>query len=897
MKTIINAVVFSVLVTFLTSTLDAQEAPVDAVETEVSDSNAKEMNAELRKLVLKPGQKIEAARVDELRHAISKHPLRLYFNTLAVAEFRRANFAEAIVAVKKSMELSPNRLDLPAPLPIDLAILSMSHLHLGNGEEAIKYYKLMNQTMMFDPFKRNKECISFAGEVNKRLGSPKQFATASEMTAKAKQLDVLSRELENTIQQHGENHRETIRIRHQMVSALLDAKVNDKALKLAEENFDASLDSLSLQEDSQLFNQTAGVLAWLLLKQGFVDEAIDVRRQSSEFCVEKLGEDAAIVFDNKMQYATFLGFGNEKQRDQAIDLADSIHDKLKYDGAPNVIKSNRISWRFKNKRYEEVATIGPDVIDDFVNRNLPVMAGLTFDVMLKSAEASKSEVDLLPISKKVQAAFLKKFGKQSKELCAFELGGLPKAQALAGSYQAAIDTIKFAQKRYSEENDKEYDFLNQGTSLALLCDCYFKLGETDNAIKYGTQCLNLFEKQIEVSHPMTVEFLERIEAVTDRMEGDNALKNKIAAIRNQQQQRSAAAGEQKQKLEREVELAENGYKGQAKANKGMHFQSASRLQNAYLRMGENSKALEVAKAEQAKAIELAGVESPDALNANNNLVLIRKLTQSPVAAVFCRQSFIDQAVSELGKDHSAVGTARAALAMTLRNLKDKSGSFTLLESLVAKLETDQPKSDFCLKRTAQLADYYYQSGVYDRAMQLYERKCFEKYTGQNRAGVMSRLGEIYLMNRRLEDATVKFRDAHTEMVNVAGEQNGPALDNLRLMGQEQSFAGELVEAQKAFEKVIALSGSKPELQQLKIMTKLNLTPVLFQLDKSDEATEMMKGVLADAEAKYGKRGQETIQYRQQLFGIATRYLAPENQFAQQLMGNFVDDVKGDPGTQ
>jgi WD40 repeat protein len=101
----------------------------------------------------------------QFRDLVQQYPRGMYFNTLAVAEFRLKNLKEAIQAALQSVELTPKEMDLPCPHPSDLAVLAMSHLELDNVEEAKEYRKHLDAAIKLDAFKDDEECQSFAEEV------------------------------------------------------------------------------------------------------------------------------------------------------------------------------------------------------------------------------------------------------------------------------------------------------------------------------------------------------------------------------------------------------------------------------------------------------------------------------------------------------------------------------------------------------------------------------------------------------------------------------------------------------------------------------------------------------------------------------------------------------------
>ena len=348
------------------------------------------VNSEVWKRVVNPGILTDDELVKQLRAGIIYNPAGAYYNTLAAAEFRLGNFSAAIKAAKKSMELTPKEMNLPAPHPVDLAILAMSHLHLGNVEKAKQFYQQMNQSLALDPFKENYECNSFAAEVFRRFGTPQQFVAAGKITEQAKEIDALTQQLDKAIKKFGDNNLETIKVRHKLALSSIDVGMVDNAISLAKSNFDVCLKSASPAEDSETFNSHFGLSPWILTRQGSIDAAIEQRKQIVDFYSTNLGTDAPMTLSSKLQCAHLLAAGNKEQRDEAIVLAGVIDDKLGLTQKAN-LKLNRVNWLLRNARNDEVISDGQALVKDSLSRQDAITSILAFDKVLDAAENSQQE--------------------------------------------------------------------------------------------------------------------------------------------------------------------------------------------------------------------------------------------------------------------------------------------------------------------------------------------------------------------------------------------------------------------------------------------------------------------------------------------------------------------------
>ncbi len=115
-----------------------------------------------RKVVL-PFSKPSDRDIALLKDIAAVQPQGIYYNTLGVMHYRAGNYESSIEACTKSLELTPKEMNLPCPHPGDLAFLAMSHLKLGNQDNAAEFRTQFNEAMKQDIFKQDVECLRFAG--------------------------------------------------------------------------------------------------------------------------------------------------------------------------------------------------------------------------------------------------------------------------------------------------------------------------------------------------------------------------------------------------------------------------------------------------------------------------------------------------------------------------------------------------------------------------------------------------------------------------------------------------------------------------------------------------------------------------------------------------------------
>lgn len=107
----------------------------------------------------------------KFRDMTAQYPKGIYYNTLGTTEYRFGNYALAIQAAEKSLELTPEEISLPAPHPIDYAIIAMSHFQLGEKDLAFEFQKKLIESVKQDFFRNDSECLSFLAEVEELLES------------------------------------------------------------------------------------------------------------------------------------------------------------------------------------------------------------------------------------------------------------------------------------------------------------------------------------------------------------------------------------------------------------------------------------------------------------------------------------------------------------------------------------------------------------------------------------------------------------------------------------------------------------------------------------------------------------------------------------------------------
>ena len=138
----------------------------------ISKVLAEAYNNQIWPKVAKPSPTSPFITLEELnkyRQVCEEYPQGIYFNTLAVAEYRMANYKESIAAALKSVELTPKEAGLPSPHPSDYAFIAMSHFKLGDKEKANEYRVKLNEAMKLNAFKNDEECLSFVQEVKSLL--------------------------------------------------------------------------------------------------------------------------------------------------------------------------------------------------------------------------------------------------------------------------------------------------------------------------------------------------------------------------------------------------------------------------------------------------------------------------------------------------------------------------------------------------------------------------------------------------------------------------------------------------------------------------------------------------------------------------------------------------------
>ena len=258
---------------------------------------------------------------------------------------------------------------------------------------------------------------------------------------------------------------------------------------------------------------------------------------------------------------------------------------------------------------------------------------------------------IVPLGKEIEKLLIEIDPAQpdQKFLSTFQLKTFPKAYAVAGDHETAIKQIKAALKKYSSDPNKEH--VSSGHAFNMLAAYNFELGNYDEMVEFGSKCLAYADKNLGPSAADTIALMKSLQSVyttAGKLEEANKIADRLKLVEQAKLQQSAAANKQRQQIQSQIEPAKAEYKKQAEANQGVHFESATRLMNAYLQSGMGSEALVIAREQQQKSIAAHGIESLYALRANSNLVAVTKLTQSASASVFCRRSFVDQVISKLG---------------------------------------------------------------------------------------------------------------------------------------------------------------------------------------------------------------------------------------------------------
>jgi thiol-disulfide isomerase/thioredoxin len=156
----------STLASIVAGTYDRDAAKRDLLNNLTQRSSAYEFNNSFWKTIVSPNSKPSAAEIERMSAICRDDPRGIYFNTLGTAQYRIGNYEAAVEACLKSVDLTPNELNLPGPHAGDLAVLAMSHFQLGDKEQAVKYRERLNETMELRVFRNDAECLGFMQEVN-----------------------------------------------------------------------------------------------------------------------------------------------------------------------------------------------------------------------------------------------------------------------------------------------------------------------------------------------------------------------------------------------------------------------------------------------------------------------------------------------------------------------------------------------------------------------------------------------------------------------------------------------------------------------------------------------------------------------------------------------------------
>lgn len=123
----------------------------------------------VRKPAFQPGSELKQ-QLELLRLAAKDRHSGALLNTLALAEFRFENFQLAIDAAQISVEKLPAEYGLPAPHPIDLAVLSMSYQELGKQKMSDQYRGQFEEAMRYPLYKEDPDSVQFEVEMSSRKG-------------------------------------------------------------------------------------------------------------------------------------------------------------------------------------------------------------------------------------------------------------------------------------------------------------------------------------------------------------------------------------------------------------------------------------------------------------------------------------------------------------------------------------------------------------------------------------------------------------------------------------------------------------------------------------------------------------------------------------------------------
>lgn len=145
----------------------AIQLAIELPKPPVSEKTAQAENQRIWNKVLPPESQPTDLDLEWMHDIVQQYPRGIYFNTLAVTEFRAGNYKAAIAASLKSVELTPQQDDrYDSPYPGDFAVLAMSYLLLGDRRNANEYREKFTKAMKLDVFSDDEENLGFLREVN-----------------------------------------------------------------------------------------------------------------------------------------------------------------------------------------------------------------------------------------------------------------------------------------------------------------------------------------------------------------------------------------------------------------------------------------------------------------------------------------------------------------------------------------------------------------------------------------------------------------------------------------------------------------------------------------------------------------------------------------------------------
>jgi len=91
-------------------------------------------------------------------------------NTLGVAYYRVGRFDNAIDTLRRSLPLNVTGKEKTISHPADTAFLALSHMKLGNKDEAAKYRAMFDEAMKIEANSKDEDYQSFQREIEEAFG-------------------------------------------------------------------------------------------------------------------------------------------------------------------------------------------------------------------------------------------------------------------------------------------------------------------------------------------------------------------------------------------------------------------------------------------------------------------------------------------------------------------------------------------------------------------------------------------------------------------------------------------------------------------------------------------------------------------------------------------------------